>query len=182
MEQKSYKLEIINELLNNSCHIRGLAKKLNTNHMCIARKVKELAKENVVDYNKEGKNKTYFLKKSIEARNYALLTENYKLNKLLKCYPDLRKIIENIQKDKRIGMAVLYGSYAKGIANHSSDIDIYIDTTNQKIKEELSLIDTRLSIKIGRYDKYNLLIKEIKKNHVILKGVEQYYEKNKFFE
>src|SRR3989338_1455082 len=122
MEQKGYKdykLEIVNELLSNANHIRGIAKNLETNHM------------NIV---------------------------------------------------KRIKLAVLFGSYAKGIAKLESDIDIYIDTANKTIKGELSLINSKLSIKIGDYNKSNLLIREIEKNHVILKGVEEYYEKNKFFE
>jgi len=182
MEQKDYKLEIVNELLNNENHIRGIAKKLNTNHMTIVRKTKELAKENVVDYKEEGKNKTYFLKKTVEAKNYVFSAENYKLNKLLKKYPALRGIVEKIQKNKKIKIAILFGSYAKGIAKPDSDIDIYIETGDKKIRGEVSLIDSRLSIKIGKYNKSNLLIKEIEKNHVIIKGVEQYYDKNKFFE
>ena len=44
------------------------------------------------------------------------------------------------------------------------------------------MTDTKLSIKIGKYDKSNLLIKEILKNHIIIIGVERYYEKNRFFE
>ena len=76
MEQKDYKMEIVNELLSNENHIRGIAKKLNTNHMTVARKIRELAKENVVDYKTEGKNKKYFLKKTIEARNYIFSAEN----------------------------------------------------------------------------------------------------------
>lgn len=182
MEQKDYKLEIVNELLNNENHIRGLAKKLNTNHMTIVRKAKELAKDNAVDYKQEGKNKTYFLKKTIEAKNYAFSAENYKLNKLLKKYPALRGIVEKIQKNRKITLAILFGSYAKGISKPDSDIDVYIYTSDKKIKEEVSLIDSKLSIKIGDYNKSSLLIKEIVKNHVIIKGVEQYYDKNKFFE
>ena len=182
MEQKEYKLEIVNELLNNENHVRGIAKKFNINHMTIVRKIKELAKDNVVDYKEEGKNKTYFLKKTVEAKNYVFSAETYKLNKLLKKYPALRRVVEKIQKDKKIKLAVLFGSYAKGIAKPESDIDIYIDTANKKIKSEVSLIDSRLSIKIGKYNKSNLLTKEIGKNHVIIKGVEQYYDKNKFFE
>ena len=182
MEQKEYKIEIVNELLNSPNHIRGLAKKLNVNHMTIFRKIKALSKENVADYKLEGKNKTYFLKKTVEAKNYVFSAENYKLNKLLKKYPSLRGIIEKIQKDKRIKLAVLFGSYAKGISKSESDIDIYIDTIDKKIKEEVSLTDSKISIKIGKYNGSNLLIKEIEKNHVIIKGVEQYYEKNKFFE
>src|SRR3989338_6501249 len=131
MEQKSYKLEIVNELLNNSNHVRGLAKELNINHMNISRKIKELAKENVVDYKEEGKNKTYFLKKTIEAKNYVFSAENYKLNKLLKKYPILRGIVEKIQKNKKIKLAILFGSFAKGISKPDSDIDVYIDSTDK---------------------------------------------------
>ncbi len=182
MEQKCDKLDIVNELLNSENHIRGLAKRLGTNHMTVLRKMKELAKENVVDYKEEGKNKKYFLKETSEAKNYVFSSENYKLNNALRKYPNLRMIVEKMQKDKRIKLAILFGSYAKGIAKSDSDIDVYIETTNKKIKEEVGLINSKLSVKIGRYDNSNLLIKEIEKNHIIIKGVERYYEKNKFFD
>src|SRR3989344_2519598 len=170
MEQKDYKMEIINELLRDDNHIRSMAKNINTNHMNIIRRIKELSKENVVDYKEFGKNKTYFLS-----------AENYKLNRILKKYPELRSIIEKIQNDKRIRLAILFGSYAKGLVKQDSDIDIFIETNNKKIKNDISLIDLKLSIKIGKYNKSNLLIKEIEKNHVIIKGVEYYYERNQFF-
>lgn len=182
MEQKDYKLEIVNELLKNENHIRGIAKKLDINHMNIARKIRGLIRENVVDYREEGKNKTFFLKKTIEARACVFSAENYRLIRLLGKYSNLRGIIEKIQRKGKIKLAVIFGSYAKGIAKPDSDIDIYIETMDKDLKKDVEIIDTRLSVKIGRYDKSSLLIKEIEKNHVIIKGVEQYYEKNKFFE
>lgn len=56
---------------------------------------------------------------------------------------------------------------------------MYIDTTHRKLKEEIEVLDTKVSVKIGKYNRESLLIKEIEKNHVIIKGVEAYYEKNK---
>ena len=181
MEQKSYKLEIIRILLRRDNHIREIAKKLNINHMMIVRKIKELSKENVVDFTQEGKNQTYFLKKTAEAQAYAFIAEQYSLLQTIIKYPELRNIIGKIQRDKRIKLAVLFGSYAKGLAGEDSDIDIFIETKNQNLKKELALIDSKLSIKIGVYNKENNLIKEIDKNHVIIKGIEHYYEKNQFF-
>ena len=181
MEQKDTKLDIVNELLRNEGHIRDIARKLGTNHTLILRKMVDLSKENVVDFREEGRNKVYFLKKSIEAKKYSFMAEDFKVMKLLGKYPDLRGIIENIQKNKEIKLAVLFGSYAKGIAKKDSDIDVYIDTKNAKIKQEIERVDTRLNVKIGEYNPSNLLIMEIAKNHVILKGTEEYYEKNKFF-
>ena len=177
MEQKDYKSEIVGLLLKERYHIRGLAKKLDTNHMIVVRKIRELAKSNVVDFVQEGKNKTYFLKKTAEAKVYVFMAENYKLIQTLTRYPALRGIVERIQKDKKIGLAILFGSYAKGLAIKNSDIDIYIETKNRSLKKELQLIDSKLSIKIGEYDKESPLIQEIEKNHVIIKGVEGYYEK-----
>ncbi|MBS3065562.1 nucleotidyltransferase domain-containing protein [Candidatus Pacearchaeota archaeon] len=181
MEQKDYKLEIVIELLKNESHAREIAKKLNINHMNIIRKMRELSKENAVDYNLRGKNKVYFLKKNSEAKALVFMAENYKLIKILEKYAILRNVIESIQKNKEIKMAILFGSYAKRIAKQDSDIDVYIETVSNKIKSEIEKINTKLSIKIGRYNKSSLLIKEIDKNHIIIKGIEQYYEKSRFF-
>ena len=76
MEQKDYKLEVVNFLLHERGHARGIANKLGTNHMLIARKINELSKANVVDFVQEGKNKTYFLKKTAEARAFVFMAEN----------------------------------------------------------------------------------------------------------
>lgn len=181
MEQKDYKMEIIGALLQERGHIRGIAQKLGTNHMLVARKIRELAKENAVDFSWAGKNKSYFLKKTADARAYALMAESYKLTHALSRYPGLRGIVERIQKDKKVRMAVLFGSYAKGLATKDSDIDIYIETQSRSMKKELQIIDSKLSVKIGKYDRESPLIREIEKSHVIIKGIEDFYEKNRFF-
>jgi len=177
MSQKDYKLEIVGSLIGNSFHTRALAKRLKTNPMMISRKIKELRDSNILDYKEEGKNKIYFIKDTAEARMYIYMAERYKLIKVLERYPFLRLIVDEIQKNKKIKLAVLFGSYAKGLAKKDSDIDIYIETLNQKIKKELELISSKLNIKTGKYDKKNLLIKEIEKNHIILKGAEVFYGK-----
>lgn len=182
MERKDYKLEIINDLLGNKHHVRALAKKVHTNHTTVLRKLKELYSENVVDYVREGKNKVYFLKKTSEAKTYIFMTENYRQKKLLEKYPNLRKIIEKIQGNNKIKLAVIFGSYAKFSSNENSDIDVYIETEDKTTKSETEKIHSKINVKIGKYDRKNLLIKEIEKNHVIIKGVELFYERNKFFE
>ncbi len=182
MSQKNYNVEIVCSLLKSSNHIRGLAKELKTNQTTIARKVKELEEINIVDYRREGKNKVYSLKKTIEAKEFVYVSEHHKLINILNKYPVLRNICLKIKDNHKINLAILFGSYAKYKADKDSDIDIYIETRNSKIKEEVKLLNSKISIKIGVYDPRNLLIKEIEKNHIILKGVEKYYEKNKFFE
>lgn len=181
MEQKDYRLEIVGALLRERNHIRGIAGKIGTNHMLVARKIRELAQANVVDFVQDGRNKTYFLKKTAEARAYALMAESYRTVLLLAKYPGLRGVVEKIQKDSRICMAVIFGSYAKGLAAKGSDIDLFIGAGDRRLREELHLIDSRLSIKIGEYDRKNPLIQEMERDHIIIKGIEEFYEKNQFF-
>ncbi len=180
MEQLNYKMEILLELLRDKNHIRGLAKLVKTNHMNIKRRVDELFENNVLDYKEEGKNKTYFIKNSEEARINVMIAEHYKLLKLLKKYPEIRSTIEKLEKT-RVDIILIFGSYAKFIAKEDSDIDIFMKTNKRKIKTDLEITDSKLSIKIGEYDKNSPLGKEIEKNHVILRGAEDYYEKLGFF-
>ncbi|MEK6900009.1 MAG: ArsR family transcriptional regulator, partial [Nanoarchaeota archaeon] len=63
-------LEIINVLLRAENHIRGIAKRLGESHSTVLRKLNNLQKENVVDSKVEGKNKIFFLKNNIIAKNY----------------------------------------------------------------------------------------------------------------
>src|SRR3989344_2722788 len=182
MSQDNFNLRIIKALLRSENHIRGLAKLLGTNQTTIARKVREMHRENILDWKQEGRNKVVFLKKSLETKQYVYAVEVQKLLVTIKKYPSLRRVIELIKKNEKITLAILFGSYAKGTAHKESDIDIYLCTTDTKLKEEVEAIDSKISVKIGKYTKDSLLIKEIEKKHIILKGVELYYEKNKFFD
>jgi len=102
------------------------------------------------------------------------------LLEILKEYSYLRKIFQEIIRNKKIKLAILFGSYAKKTATKESDIDIYIETISRDIKRELEKIDSRVSVKIGRFDRKSPIIKEIEKEHVMIKGTELYYEKINF--
>ncbi|PJA71206.1 hypothetical protein CO153_02865 [Candidatus Pacearchaeota archaeon CG_4_9_14_3_um_filter_30_11] len=177
MEQKDYSLEIVNVLSRGRNHIRGISKVLKVNHMMIVRKINLLEKENVVNYVAEGRNKVYFIKKSSEGRSSFLMTENYKLMKLLLKHHFLREVVLKIQENKKIKFACIFGSYAKGLENGKSDVDLYIESEDSEIKKEYSKLDSKFSIKLGKWDKENLLIKEIIENHVLIKGGEIYHER-----
>ena len=173
--------EIILLLSGTNLHARALAKQLNTNHVTILNKLETLVEENVVDFKQKGRNKVYYLKKTVESRNYIIMAEIYKLNKMLKMYPRLRKIIQAIIKNPKIELSILFGSHAKRKARDDSDIDVFVETKSRILKRNLENIDSRLSVKIGTFNRSNPLIREIEKNHVIIKGVELYHEKTKSF-
>jgi len=81
-----------------------------------------------------------------------------------------------------VSKAILFGSYSKGHANMSSDIDLYIDT-NGKLKgldfvELIEILVNTLGIDVDLIDKTHLepnslIIQEIENGGIIL------YEKSK---
>ncbi len=180
-ERNNLELEIMLALIRNETHLREIARILDESHSTVLRKINLLVKENVLDYKKEGKNKIFFIKNNLKAKNYIYSAEIYKLNKLLEKHPEFSVIIDDIDKILPKGMIILFGSYAKGIPKENSDIDIYIETKDGKIKDKLRDLHSKLGIKIGPFDTRTLLIKEIIKNHVIIRGVEDFYERIDFF-
>lgn len=179
MVQKRYniKLDIIEVLLRKESHVRSIAKKLNESHSTISRKLNHLKKENVVDSRKEGKNKIFFLKRNIISQNFIFQAESHKLVKLLKKHPELSIIFEEILTKTDEKLIILFGSYAKGLVKKDSDIDIYIETKSRNVKKLVEGVHSKINIKIGTFDVKSPLIKEIIKDHAIIRGIEEFYGK-----
>lgn len=178
----NYNYEIILFLLKKDMHGRELAKELKTSLTRVQAILTELRNINVLDYKIEGKNHIYFIKKNLISKSFILNAENYKLAKILSKHPELEPIFQDIIKKSKCRLILLFGSYAKNTEKKDSDIDIYIESTNRKTKEEIQKIYDAISVKIGKFNPDDLLIKEIIKNHAIIRGGEEYYEKIKFFE
>ncbi len=176
-KRDNLELSIVSLLLNSAHHVRGIAKKLDESHSTILRKLNNLKKEHVIDSRKEGKNKIFYLKKNIVSRTYVLQAELHKFIILLRQHPELSIIFEEILKKTDQKLIVLFGSYVKGLAKKDSDIDIYIETTNRNIKKTVEEIHSKINVKIGTFDIQSPLIKEIIKDHVIIRGIEVFYDK-----
>ena len=73
-------------------------------------------------------------------------------------------------------LIMLFGSYAKGLAKKDSDIDIYIETKSRSVKKIIEETHSKINVKIGTFDPMSPLIKEIIKNHVIIRGIEAFYD------
>ncbi|MBU1129438.1 MAG: nucleotidyltransferase domain-containing protein [Nanoarchaeota archaeon] len=174
--------EIVLVLISKRAHLREISRKLKISHSTISRRINNLLKENILDFYLEGKNKVFFLKNNLKAKNYVFLAEIYKRNKFLQTNPKLSILFEDILKTAKVELIVLFGSYAKGNFEKSSDIDIYINTTSKEVKNEIENLNLKLNAKIGKFDKSSLLIQEIIKDHIIIRGVEAFYEYTKFFE
>lgn len=178
----NYSYEVLLFLLKKDMHGRELAKELKTSLTRVQSVLTELRSINVLDYKIEGKNHIHFIKKNLISKSFILNAENYKLAKILNKHPELEPIVQDIIKKSKCCLILLFGSYAKGTEKKDSDIDIYIETTNSKIKQDVEKIYDTISVKIGNFNPDDLLMKEIIKNHAIITGGEDYYEKISFFE
>ena len=181
-KEKSLKMEIILQLIKSENHVREIAKNLEESHVTISRKLNALQKENVVDFEQKGKNKIFKLKKNIIAKNYVFNAERYKLNQLVKKYAEMLIIADQIIKNTTEKLVLIFGSYAKFTSHEDSDIDVYIMNEDKKVKKKLEEIHSKIKVKLGKFNLNSELIKEIIKNHVILRGVEEFYERTKFFD
>lgn len=157
-------------------YVREISRSLNKPHSTISRKLKNLTQEGVLDCERKGKNKVYFLKKNLRADLCIYNSERYKMIKLLYKYPRMNVILQDILDEVSEGLVVLFGSYADLTANEDSDIDIYIKGRNQKTRGRIEDIHSRVNVKIGEFNTEDPLIREIIKKHIILKGVEEFYQ------
>ncbi|MBI5797278.1 nucleotidyltransferase domain-containing protein [Candidatus Woesearchaeota archaeon] len=176
-KRDNMEMDIIELLLKRDNHVRGIAKKLNEPHSTILRKLNNLKKRNVIDSRKEGRNKIFFLRKNLVSKTYILQSELHKLTKLLQHNPELSIIFEDILKKSDEKLIVLFGSYAKGLAKMDSDIDIYIETKSRSVKKAVEDVHSKINAKIGVFDIKSPLIKEIIKDHIIIRGIEVFYDK-----
>tara|TARA_Y100000310_G_scaffold339022_1_gene430400 strand:- start:27203 stop:27763 length:561 start_codon:yes stop_codon:yes gene_type:complete len=180
MEQKTWDILDILRLERN--HPREMAKQVGTNHTKIIRNLKILYENNIVDFKREGKNKVYYLKDNLITRKKVLSLEYYKFERLAKAYPKLVPVISEMLEIVKKETVILFGSYAKFRVKEGSDIDVYVDSEDRNLRKKIEDINSKLSVKIGKFDKKSPLGKEIIRNHIILKGVEEFYEKYKIFE
>ena len=175
MLHKRNDLEIVEVLRKREAHIREVAKSLDMTPSTAMRIMDRLRDERVVDFRSQGKNKVYQLKKTPESYTYLHMVENYKLLKILQI-PWLRRIVLKLKEFSRGELIVLFGSFATGNTREGSDIDIYVETDDSALKNNLRKISEKLSIKTGKLDKDSPLTREIIRNHVVIQNVQRLYE------
>lgn len=168
--------------LEKSWYIREVQKKLDLSPRTAQLILEDLEKKTILFSESKGKIKEYSLnKKSKFCREYIIFAETYKKIIFLHAHPYLREVLENVEKGCH-GIIVLFGSYAKGTEKKDSDVDIFIagKCNFSVIKECIEKYGLSLSPKVyslASFQKKNsndFLLKEILRNHIILKGAEEY--------
>jgi predicted nucleotidyltransferase len=171
-------LLIVEELLKSfNTKLTGsyISKKNNLNQKTVSNHLTELENMHILKSETQGRNKLYGLNLDNEhlVKEFVLAIEHlkslnfYKKNLLVK--EVLGKIFHYVK-----GIVIIFGSYAKGIQKKSSDLDIMIIGKCDEDKVELVAETYNLEISLKIYPKFekDLLMKEVVKNHIIIKNGE----------
>lgn len=176
-------LNLFTKGFNKEYYIREIQKLLKISPRTAQLSLEFLEKKGVLESAVRGKIKTYKIKKSFPAKNYLILAEIYKriifVEKNLVISDILEKITYFID-----GVAVIFGSYAKGTQKEDSDLDIFIagsyDINN--IKELSKFYGIKINVKnyplnvFKKRYKEDILIKEVLNSHILIKGIEEFME------
>jgi len=161
---------------NTRIYGRELAKKHKLNQKTVANTLKKLEQEDILKYKVEGKNKYYFLNEfNTLIKEVIQIIEIEKKADFIKSHKSLNGLFRQIES-KCKGVIVLFGSYAKGTENKESDIDLLVFE-----KANLTDIEKSFGKKLNtvrtskeKFDKNSPFVREVLKNHIILKGVEEF--------
>jgi len=172
-------LELFREDYNRRIYGRDIANKLKMNQKTISNILNRLEKEDILKFSTEGKNKYYYLNKiNPHIKDIIKLIEIDRKIKFIDNYKKFSSLFNKLE-EKTEGILIVFGSYANSSANNKSDLDIVIIGKISDITELEDLYKIKINIvKIdkNKFNKEDILIKEIIRNHIILKKVEEFIE------
>jgi len=164
---------------NKKVYGRDIAKKLNMNQKTVSNILNKLEKEHILKFSIEGKNKYYYLNNlNLSLKEIIKLIEINRKIRFIERYKKFRDLFNKLEVLSE-GIIVIFGSYANFSANEKSDLDVLVIGNQQEIKGLEQLYNVKINaVKIDKkkFNKADTFIKEIIKNHIVLKGVEEFIE------
>ena len=149
------------------------------NQKTVANVLNALEKQNIIKYSTEGRNKYYFLNKSnSQISDIIKILELARKNNFTLKYSKFRDLFIALEK-KTSGILVIFGSYANFTSNEKSDLDVFVLGKIGEVKDLEEKYEIKINIVKSIKDKFNkedVFIKEVVKNHIILKGVEEFID------
>ena len=172
-------LESFSEDYNKKIYGRGIAKRLKMNQKTASNILNKLEREHILRFSIEGKNKYYYLNNlNQNIKEIIKMIEINKKIKFLDRYKKFRDLFNKLELLSK-GIIVIFGSYANFSANEKSDLDVFVVGNHKEVKNLEQLYNIKINIvqiDKKKFDKEDILIKEIIKNHIILKGAEEFIE------
>ena len=146
--------------------------------------LEDLENKGIIESKVRGKIKSYKLKINELSNRYLTFAEQYKSIAFMEKNLLVKEVIEKIIPFIN-GIGIIFGSYASGISNKESDLDIFV--VGDYKKEETKKVSINLGIEISikcyplkTFEKnvnQDILIKEVLKSHIVFKNTELFIRK-----
>jgi len=150
-------LEIFMEFPNEDFSVRGVARRLKLNHATVLTYVNDLLRLGLIKKKEETLYPTYYA--NTENSKYRLYKKSYIIFKI-----NESGLINFIQKQTLASAIVLFGSCAKGVFTEKSDIDIFVESEEQKLNIQRYEKTLNRKINLLFEPKINHLSKELRNN------------------
>jgi len=158
---------------------RNVARKLKMNQKTVSNLLNELEREHILKFTQDGKNKYYYLNRfNSHISEIIQLIETQKKINFFEKYKKLKELFLKL-KERTKGILIIFGSYADFSANEKSDLDVFVMGNIKDIEDLEEFHNVKINIVKSDKNKFNKkepIIKEIIKNHIVLKGVEDFIE------
>ena len=169
---------------NREYYVREVEKLLKISPRTAQLILEDLEDKGVLESKTRGKIKIYKIRLSESAKRYLVFVEQYKAIAFLEKNLLIKEFVEKISPHIK-GIGVIFGSYAKGMEDKGSDLDIFVagDCDKDEIKRVSKNLGIGISIKcypLKSFEKNinrDILLKEILKNHIVFVNVEQFVQK-----
>lgn len=183
---KDNKLEILIKLIeqgDNLPTIRKISLMTGIRYTNVYNIIKKLEKENIVNLEKTGNAYRCRLQKT---SNPLIFSAEFERRELLTENSDFKVLQEKLNNLTFPFIALLFGSYAKGKASETSDIDLMViaeSVREKEIERTLSILPLDIHLIFFTYEEFMMMISsnefsvvlEATKYNVILVGIEDYY-------
>jgi len=164
---------------NKSLYIREVNRMLDISPRTAQLTLEYLESKGVLQSTIRGKIKTYSLRENQTSKYYLTLAESYKTTLFMDNHPLIMEIIEKILP-LISGIGLIFGSYAKGTQNKSSDLDIFLagHADSTKIREISKTYGIDINLIIYPLEKYksvinkDILLKEVLEDHIAISDID----------
>jgi len=170
-------LECFAEDYNKRFYGRYLSKKLKMNQKTVSNILNKLETTGILKFSIEGKNKYYYLNKfNPNIKEIIKLIEIDRKIKFVEKHKKIKDLFNKLE-ERADGILVIFGSYANFSSDKNSDLDVFVLGNVKEVKDLERLYNIKINIvevEKQAFNKNDVLVKEVIKNHVILKGSEEF--------
>jgi len=157
----------------------NIAKKLKMNQKTVSNILNKLEKQDILKFSCEGKNKYYFLNKfNSNIKEVIKLIEIEKKIKFVNKNNKFKELFNKLE-EKAKGILIVFGSYSTYTNTKKSDLDLFVAGKISEVDDLEELYNIKINVIKSNKQKFNKeehIIQEIIKNHIILKGVEEFID------